>query len=107
MIEQPDIAPHTEKTFELGLPSIVPIPGVEYFLNFSVTTRETSGMIPKGHEVASEQIPLPWKAEVKPVKDKAFLELIWSKDRKMLTISGVDFYVRFDTLTGIHELARI
>jgi len=101
IIEKPDIAPKGEKTFDLDLPDIDPLPGVEYFLNFSVTTRETSGLIPKGHEVASEQIPLPWKTEVKPVKDKAFLEPIWSKDRKMLTVSGADFYVMFDTLTGM------
>lgn len=100
IIEQPDIAPKGEKTFELGLPAVEPLPGVEYFLNFSVTTRESSGLVPKGHEVAGEQIPLPWKAEVKPVKDKASLETIWSKDRKMLTVSGVDFIVMFDTLTG-------
>ncbi|MCU0370803.1 MAG: DUF4981 domain-containing protein, partial [Bacteroidales bacterium] len=100
VIGQPDIAPHAEKIFELDLPSVVPLPGAEYFLNFSVTTREASGMIPKGHEVAAEQIAMSWKTEVQPVKDKAFLEIIWSKDRSMLTISGVDFHVRFDTLTG-------
>ena len=100
IIEQPDIAPKGEKIFELGLPAVEPLPGVEYFLNFSVTTRESSGLVPKGHEVAGEQIPLPWKANIKPVKDKASLETIWSKDRKMLTVSGVDFIVMFDTLTG-------
>jgi beta-galactosidase len=100
IIGQPDIAPGMEKTFNLGLPPVEPLPGVEYFLNFSITTREASGMIPKGHEVAAEQIPLSWKTEVKPVTDKAFLEIIWSKDRKKLDISGVDFLVRFDTLTG-------
>jgi beta-galactosidase len=101
IIEKPDIAPKEERMFDLGLPVVEPLPGVEYFLNFSVTTRESSGLIPKGHEVASEQIPLLWKAGVKPVKDKAFLETVWSQDRKMLTVSGADFYVKFDTLTGI------
>jgi beta-galactosidase len=101
IIEKPEIAPKGEKTFELGLPDVVPLPGVEYFLNFSVTTRVTSGLVPEGHEVASEQIQLPWKTAIKPVKDKAFLEPVWSKDRKMLTVSGADFYVIFDTLTGM------
>jgi beta-galactosidase len=100
IIEQPDIAPKGEKPYDLSLPAVQPLPGVEYFLNFSVTTREPSGLIPKGHEVASEQIPMPWKTEVTPVRDKAFLETIWSKDRKMLTVSGVGFIVNFDTLTG-------
>jgi len=101
IIGQPDIEPQFTKIFNLGLPSVEPLPGVEYFLNFSVTARETSGMITAGYEVAAEQIPLPWKAEIKPVKDKASLEIIWSKDHKMLTVSGVAFYVRFDTLRGL------
>jgi len=100
VIEQPDIAPKGEKIFELGIPEVDPLPGVEYFLNFSVLTREPSGLIPKGHEVAGEQILLPWHADAKPFKDKAFLEIIWSKDRKMLTVSGVGFMIKFDTLTG-------
>jgi beta-galactosidase len=100
IVEKPDIAPKGEKAFDLGLSAVEPVPGVEYFLNFSVTTRKPSGLVPQDHEVASGQIPLPWKAEVKPVKDKASLETIWSKDRKMLTVSGADFYVMFDTLTG-------
>jgi beta-galactosidase len=101
IIEQPDIAPRSEKTYELDLPLVDQLQVVEYFLNFSVTAREASGLIPKGHEVAAGQIPLPWKTGVSPVKDKAFLEIVWSKDHKMLDITGVDFFVRFDTLTGI------
>jgi beta-galactosidase len=101
IIEKPDIKPKEERTFDLNLPAVNPLPGVEYFLNFSVVTREPSGLIPKGHEVAAEQIPLPWKAAVMPVKDKAFLEPVWSRDRKTLTVSGADFYVIFDTLTGM------
>lgn len=100
IIEKPEIAPHSEKQIILAFPVIKPRAGAEYFLNFSVKTRESSGMIPTGHEVASEQIRLVWKAEVMPVKDKAFLEIVWSKDLKILDITGVDFLVRFDTLSG-------
>jgi len=99
-IEQPDLGPQEEKTFTLDMPAVDPYPGMEYFLNFSVKARETSGMIPRGLEVASEQIALSWKKEVKPYQDKAFLEIVWSKDRKILDITGVDFLARFDTLTG-------
>ncbi len=100
VIEKPDIAPRTEKAFNLGLPSVKPLPGAEYFLDFSVISREAGTIIPKGYEVAGEQIPLPWKAAVKPVRDKAFLETVWSKDRKTLDITGAGFLARFDTLTG-------
>ncbi len=100
IIEQPAILPQQEKLFTLDLPKVDPQPGVEYFLNFSVSTRQAYGLIPAKHEVASGQIPLSWKKDVKPVKDKAFLEYVWSKDRKILDITGVDFLARFDTLTG-------
>ena len=101
VIEHPDVAARSEKMFGIVLPAIQPAPGVEYFLNFCVTTRKPWGLVPEGHEVATEQIPLDWKADALPVKDKAFLEIVWSKDRKQVDISGVEFRVRFDTLTGI------
>jgi beta-galactosidase len=101
IILHPDIPPQGEWIIDLDLPSIDPLPGVEYFLNFSIKIREASGLIPKGHEVAAEQIPLRWKNESPLFIDKAFLEVVWSNDRRFLTISGVDFYVRFDTLTGV------
>ena len=100
VIEKPEIAPHSEKEFTIDFPVVKPRPGAEYFLNFSVKACKASGMIPKDYEVAAEQIPLSWKAEVQPFKDKAFLEIVWSKDRKILDITGVDFLVRFDTVTG-------
>jgi beta-galactosidase len=99
-LEKPDIEPHGEKTIQLDLPTVEAQPGVDYFLNFSVTSREASGMIPKDFEVAKEQIPLTSNAVLKSLNDKAFLETVWSKDRKILDITGADFLVRFDTLTG-------
>jgi beta-galactosidase len=103
-IEKPDIKPQHDTIIQLDLPNFNPLPGgTEYFLNFSVKAREASGMIPKGHEVASEQIPLAWSDEADFIKNKAFLEIEWSKDRKMLDITGVDFLARFDTLSGTLE----
>jgi len=101
IIAQPDIPSQSERTFNLEFKHVVPLPGVEYFLNFRVIAREDLGMIPKGHEVAAEQIALPWKKEANYIKENAFLEEVWSIDRQTLTVSGVDLYVRFDTLTGI------
>jgi len=49
IIEKPDIAPQGEKTFMLDIPQVSPRPGVEYFLNFKVVSREDNGMVPKGH----------------------------------------------------------
>ncbi|MBP6870734.1 MAG: DUF4981 domain-containing protein [Bacteroidales bacterium] len=99
-LEQPDILPREEKSYSIPLPEIKPEPGVEYFLDFSMTIRQANGLIPEGHEVAAEQLPLTLKADPLLVYDKAFLEIEWSKDRTKVDITGVDFLVRFDTLAG-------
>lgn len=101
LIRQSELKPGEERLFQLEFPEISPSPGAEYFLNLSARYRETDDFFLKDYEVASEQMALSWKTPVAPAKDKASLEIIWSKDRKNLTISGVDFHVRFDTLSGM------
>ncbi|MBW6459310.1 MAG: DUF4981 domain-containing protein [Bacteroidales bacterium] len=101
VMESPDLRPGQDEIYQLDLPSVNPHPGAEYFLNFSARYRERDGFFKTGHEAAAEQLALPRNAKVTPFKDKASLEIVWSKDRKNLTISGVDFHVRFDTLSGL------
>jgi beta-galactosidase len=100
MIEQMDIPPQAEASYSLGIVPFEPAPGVEYFLESHVFTREEMGLIPAGHDVAAEQIALPWKEPGPAFYDDAFLEVVWTNDRTQLTVSGVDFYVQFDTLSG-------
>jgi len=101
VIESPDLQPGQDEIFSLNLPVVDPLPGAEYFLNFIARYHEQDGFFKKGHEAAAEQLALSWNATPSPVKDKASLEIIWSKDRKNLTISGLGFHVRFDTLNGM------
>jgi len=100
IIEKMDIPPQAEISYSLGIGPFDPAPGVEYFLDFHVFAREEMGMITAGHEVATEQIALPWKKPGPAFSDNAFLEVVWTNDRTQLTVSGVDFYVQFDTLSG-------
>lgn len=100
-IEQPGIGPGEEKEYALDLPAVKVAPGAEYFLNFSARCRETKDFFLKDDEIASEQLPLAWSEAVAPLKDKASLEIVWSKDRKNVTVTGVDFHVRFDTVSGM------
>lgn len=44
-------------------------PGIEYFINFSVTTVEPEPLIPAGHEIAYEQFRLP---PIEPLARPAF-----------------------------------
>ncbi|MBB6459048.1 glycoside hydrolase family 2 TIM barrel-domain containing protein [Flammeovirga kamogawensis] len=50
-----NIAPHQTKDITVALPELVQEEGVEYFLNFDVTTKEATQMIPKGHSIAHDQ----------------------------------------------------
>ena len=59
-----DIAPQTSKELQVNIAGLKPQKDTEYFVNFSVVTVQPEGLIPQGHEVASEQFRLP----IEPIK---------------------------------------
>ena len=59
-----DIAPQTSKELQVNIAGLKPQKDTEYFVNFSVKTVQPEGLIPQGHEVASEQFRLP----IEPIK---------------------------------------
>ncbi len=59
-----DIAPQTSKELQVNIAGLKPQKDTEYFVNFSVITVQPEGLIPQGHEVASEQFRLP----IEPIK---------------------------------------
>ena len=59
-----DIAPQTSKELQVNIAGLKPQKDTEYFVNFSVVTVQPEGLIPQGHEIASEQFRLP----IKPIK---------------------------------------
>lgn len=54
-----DIAPQTSKEFEVKVAGLKPKAGVEYFVNFFVTSTRDDGLVPAGHDIAQEQFRLP------------------------------------------------
>ena len=54
-----DLSPADEKSLTFNLFSIIPNPGVEYFLLLEVKTKNREKLIPKNHLVAWEQFRLP------------------------------------------------
>lgn len=59
-----DIAPQTSKELQVNIAGLKPQKDTEYFVNFSVVTVQPEGLIPQGHEIASEQFRLP----IEPIK---------------------------------------
>ena len=54
-----DLSPGEEKSLTFNLFSIIPKPGIEYFLQLEVKTKNREKLIPKNHLVAWEQFRLP------------------------------------------------
>jgi len=99
-IEKPDVKPGEEKVFQISTPRIAPVPGTEYFFDFHVVTREAYTLIPKGFEIASEQVQLPWFTPLEPFPHKATLEIVWSPDKKFLEVVGISQTIKFNTTEG-------
>lgn len=59
-----DIAPQTSKELQMNIAGLKHQKDTEYFVNFSVITVQPEGLIPQGHEIASEQFRLP----IEPIK---------------------------------------
>lgn len=96
-----DTAPRTSLTIQLDLPKIEPQPGVEYFLTLRAVTRRASPLVPKGHEVAWDQIQLPIYKETQPL-DVAKIPALKLKDvGSSIMIEGEGFSLRFDRASGV------
>lgn len=57
------LAPQDSTVVTIPVANLKAKPGVEYFLNFEVTTKEPEPLTPIGHVIAHEQFLLPVKAE--------------------------------------------
>ncbi len=93
-----ELKPHDSKVIALDLPEIDKEPGVEYFLDFSVTLKKEHPFRKRGFEVAHEQFELPWttqeKEDIMPED-----ELVFLRDDSF-TVNGENFTVKFDKTTG-------
>ncbi len=84
------------------LPVTVPeiLPGKEYRLEFSVRLAQDAVWAAKGHEVAWEQIELPWRREEVLPKAVSGDKLAVSDDGSVLTVAGRDFVYEFSKESG-------
>ncbi len=56
----PDITAGAARNIKLNLPALKQEPGKEYFVNLYAYTRNATELLPAGHEIAREQIALPF-----------------------------------------------
>jgi len=103
-IEPLDIAPGTSKTIKIPFRKPELMPGAVYRLKVSFHLSEETDWGEKGHEVAWEQLKIPFNVPQKPVMDKAAMDEIKPDvSGNLVTITGKEFTVAFNNKTGTIE----
>jgi beta-galactosidase len=92
--------PGADTRIELGYTLPEPVPGVEYHLDLSLKRKTAAGLVPTGHEVATEQFQLPLHTETSVVQPSVLPALQLEQTRDEVQIAGSGFDVRFDLNTG-------
>jgi len=95
-----DIPPHRSRSFTLPFPEIRPDPGKEYFLKISFTSGAETPLLPRGHEVAWEQLRLPLFLPAHKVDIKKFPKLSLKERKQDIEIEGRDFILTFCRKSG-------
>ncbi len=80
--------------------SVKPEPGVEYFINFFVSTTKATDMLPEGHIIAAEQFRIPVVEPLEKMSPASVSELSTKKTYEGITVYGDDFTIIFDSDTG-------
>lgn len=94
-------APRAKTVVRIPWRQVRPEPDAEYHLLLSARLREKTLWADAGHEVAAEQIALPWNAGARRQKTQAMPSLTLTRQGADAVISGRDLSVTFDGTTGI------
>lgn len=95
------LAPQESKTVTIPVTGLQPQSGVEYFVNFEVTSKEATQLVPSGHIVAYEQFQLPITAEKKEYKAPNAPALNIADQNGIVTISSSKVKFTLDTSKGL------
>ncbi|PTM10827.1 MAG: beta-galactosidase [Bacteroidetes bacterium] len=91
---------HTGKLIRIPLKEIEFQDNTEYFVHLSATSKSDWGILPKGFEVAHEQISLTDKFKKADVKLEESTKLTAENNQGILTISNNELKVVFDKAEG-------
>ncbi len=99
-VKKLNTGPRSAGAFDLKLPEIEPLPGVEYFLNLSFTTIKESPLVPAGFEIAKEQFKLPVFKALPPLDPRKTGKLKIDNSPRFVKIKGKDFLLTVDKESG-------
>ena len=96
-----NIAPGESQTVTLPIEEPELIPGVEYWLNVSLTLSDDTSWAKKGHEIAKQQFKIPFNTLETPELDTTNMPTIQVEDNtEQVTVNGQDFQLVFDKAQG-------
>lgn len=100
-IEPLEIAPGAAGSINIPFKKPAITPGAEYWLRISFHLRKDTNWAYKGHEVAWEQLKVPFSVPPNPVMDIGKMsDLKLDDSGDLVTITGKDFTVTFSRKTG-------
>jgi len=92
--------PKDKKAISFPVQQIAILPGTEYFLNVYLKTTSPMGLFGTGHALASGQFALPWAQLSEDVFQPDQPSLTWTSNNNSIGITGKDFFLQFDKITG-------
>lgn len=100
VFENIDAEPHTGKLIRIPLKDVAFENNTEYFVEISAATKDEWGILPKGFEVAHEQIALSGKFKKEKTSIPNHSKLAVEKSNEIITISNNNVSVTFDKKQG-------
>lgn len=96
----PTLLPHQAKEMEIPMGTLPAADNKEYFLTLRAFSKQATGAVPAGHEVAIEQMQLPVRLEKAQEQVNGQIEKTETEDA--ITIQGKtqDFSISFSKKTG-------
>ena len=95
-----DLAPQESKEITVPVAGLKPQAGVEYFVNFTVSTLRTEGLISAGHQIAADQFILPLTMDKKVYKANGPKLTVTTEGDNLKVVSSKVSFV-FDKKSGI------
>ena len=96
-----DLGPQQSRDVTIPVSGLKAGPGDEFFINFTVTSRTGTPLVPAGHVVAYDQFELPIKSERLKPKPTRVAPLVTAEQGSSITISSPAVSFTFDREPGV------
>ena len=95
-----DLAPGAARQITIPIKPFKPSPGAEYFLEFTFELKNKTLWAKAGHQVAWDEFELPDSAPAERLSPETFPALKVSQDNAQATVTGKNFEIQFDKVSG-------